>query len=383
MATTSRQSVTLFFNLMTQEGWGVSASFDLAQVFGMQWQARQNTTFDIQVDNIRFITDTPWTPTPVDTMLIDNMEDNDAQINIVPMTTGNPMSNSPSCGMTLSPNSTRNGYWYTFHDVWASVGWPDICEGCWVNMSSGGSTINPATYNGGLPVTEFGTGLTFMVPAGTSLYSAHYTGHTGPSGPPNYPFAGFGFDFVDRGGVVNTKSPYDVSMFTGVRFHAKKNALFGDQWRLKFPTVATSPVSAIVNPGGTGCVTMCMGGSCNGATPYCTGFGEANGACTVTTTAGSTSVQIPGQPCNPQCYDDFGRQLGVGNYLGCVNPALSGEWRFYQISFASLTQEGWGYKPYPGNDFNTYGRREIFGMQFQSTSATADIEFWVDDIRFY
>jgi len=54
---------------------------------------------------------------------------------------------------------------------------------------------------------------------------------------------------------------------------------------------------------------------------------------------------------------------------------LTGEWRYYELPFASLTQEGWG------ASFSAIDATRLIGVQFQASAATQpSFDFWIDDV---
>jgi hypothetical protein len=228
-ATTSWQSVTIFFQYMTQQsGWGTPATLDLTKVFGMQWQINNATgaNLGLQLDNVQFVLDTPVAP-PCP-LLIDNMEDNNNMID----------PGSASC--------VRGGAWYCFGDsMFSSTDTPNT----W-------GTSTAFIFNGTLQWTTPSDSMTFKMssPGATgSNYCARITGLVGASCGSPYntcPFVGMGFDFRDSG--TGPKLPYDVSAFTGMQYDVKYvDAGDGDTtgFRVKFPTYNTTV--------GYGCSTAC------------------------------------------------------------------------------------------------------------------------------
>jgi endoglucanase len=110
-----------------------------------------------------------------------------------------------------APVAGRGGYWYSFVDKI-------------------GSTITPAAgSNGG----------TFSMTAGganNSKFAANMKGKIGKADqPPDYLFAGMGFNFQDP------KAAYDASKYKGISFWAKKGPGSSGKIRLKVPDAETDP----------------------------------------------------------------------------------------------------------------------------------------------
>jgi hypothetical protein len=222
-ATTSWQSVTIFFQYMTQQsGWGTTATLDMTKVFGMQWQINDATgaSLGLQLDNVQMVMDTPIAP--VCPSLIDNMEDHNNMID-----PGN-----VSC--------VRGGAWYCFGDsMFSSTATPNT----W-------GTSTAFIFNGTVQWTTPSDSMKFQMSspgAAGSNYCARITGLVGASCGAPYntcPFVGMGFDFRDSG-TSSTKVgfEYDISAFTGIKYDVKYvDAGGGDttNFRLKFPSYNTT-----------------------------------------------------------------------------------------------------------------------------------------------
>ncbi|GEM_PF-1751507 len=224
--TSAWQSVTIFFTYMSQaSGWGTPATLDLTQVYGMQWQVNDATgaAIGIQLDNVSFVTDTPVAP-PCPS-LIDTMEDGDNLTN-----PGN-----VSC--------VRGGAWYCYAD---SVGSSTAPAPAW-------GTSNIFTGDGAHQWVTPSDGMTFIMSSLTSYegnYSASVTGQVGYANGTTfvsggvtlvaqYPYVGFGFDFVQSTG---SKVAYDVSAFTGIQFYERMVDQGDGQAnvRIKFSNAATA-----------------------------------------------------------------------------------------------------------------------------------------------
>jgi len=178
VATSSWQTVTVYFSWMTQPSWAATAAFDMAQVYGLQWQVNDKTgaSLGLQVDNVSFVTTAApptYTPTVADTSLIDNLEDNNYQINT-----------------SLSGvSSTTAGYWFTYGDSSCSLAPP----------------VNPTPAATPVQVADG--------PAGTTSYVAQMTA----SGCVSYGALGFNFLATSSSGA---KQPYNASTYgyTGIQF---------------------------------------------------------------------------------------------------------------------------------------------------------------------
>lgn len=118
--------------------------------------------------------------------MIDDCEDNNAQVIV---------------------QGGRTGYWYTFTD-------------------GAGSTVTP------IPGDQGGT--FEMTPGGANgtLYAAHVKGVVGNA---EDPFVGVGFNFVDP------KGPYDASQYQGITFYAKSGPAQANKVRFKTPDIDTDP----------------------------------------------------------------------------------------------------------------------------------------------
>jgi hypothetical protein len=203
------QSVTVYFNQMTQKGYGTPETFDTTQLFGIQWQLNDTTgaSLGLQVDNVSFINLPPpptFTPTIVNTRLIDDLEDGNGQIN-----TG------------LANTGGNAGYWFSYGDTGCSL------------QPVPGSTATPITVPDGPPPTG-GTDLLMQV-SGSGCNSFG---------------GGIGFNFL---GTLpgNIKQPYSIpNAFTGVRFDLRLSSTGTvGSVRYMLPSYGTEPSTA-----GGGCV---------------------------------------------------------------------------------------------------------------------------------
>ncbi len=166
--------VTVFFNQMQTQGWSSPGHvLDLVNSIALQWKVTDpSLNFDFWVDDIQFTTATPPpTPTPTatpDPAVIDDLEDNDAQILV---------------------QAGRNGYWSTAED--------GLGLGTTVGTSSG--------------TTVFG-----LSPGlNASSFAARITGVLGTPSGSNYPFASMQANFV-------TVGSYSIpGGYTGVAFDIK------------------------------------------------------------------------------------------------------------------------------------------------------------------
>ncbi len=197
-ASTAWQSVTVFFNLMTQPNWATPASFTASDVYGLQWKVGTGVTFDVQVDNIRFTTIVGPTPTPSptnDPLLFDNMADNDGQV---------------------SPNGGRTGYWYTMTDL----------------NAGGNSTVWPPE----------GVDFIMSSPSGqTDGYAARITGTLGADY--QYRFIGLGANMLDP------KAVYDATTYYGFTFYARLgNTASATIVRVSVPNQDTALEGGVCSP---------------------------------------------------------------------------------------------------------------------------------------
>jgi hypothetical protein len=144
--------------------------------------------------------------------------------------------------------------------------------------------------------------------------------------------AGFGTDFAygvapDGGTVgpdsgINPRQSYDASAYTGISFWARVEPGSKPGLRLGIADKTTAP---------------------------------EGGMCVVDDTG-----------MNPnRCYDDFGKTVGIIT-----------SWDFFKVSFAEMTQRGFGLKA-PAID-----KAHVYGLQFQA-GAAVDYDVWVDDLAFY
>ncbi|MGH7739425.1 MAG: hypothetical protein ACREL1_04690, partial [bacterium] len=260
--TGSWQSVTVCFNHMQSQGFGVTTVghiFDPTTAVSFSWKTTNaSAAFDIGVDDFQVaaisaglcpaLTATP-TPNP---NIIDTMEDNDNQISV---------------------QNGRDGYWYCFSDQYTSGTVPadytlsaskalTVAPGNVVtdnpitvlpgsgnvltsgtilagtNILWGASTTN--MNNGSDPwVTAANPTFEMSSPGNASGYAANVQGIVGPAcngdapdgtgsadimgSYQDCPFAGFGFDFINVTSPA-PKQAYDISGFTGVMFDAKVDA---------------------------------------------------------------------------------------------------------------------------------------------------------------
>ncbi len=132
--------------------------------------------------------------------------------------------------------------------------------------------------------------------------------------------AGIGLDLnapTPAMGQPELRLKYDASQYTGIAFEAKGNVSI----RMQIAEIATLP--------------MMEGGSC-----------------------------VPGTMDGMMCEDGFGKVV-----------ALSAGWKTYQLPFAELKQEGWGWPV-------TFDAKTLTGLQF-SCLQNLDFDFSIDNVRFY
>ncbi len=183
--------VTVFFNQITTTGRAGGTPqthpFDQTHAIQFQWQVIYPCNYDISVDNITFITNTP--PTPA---------------NPLPGSPGWPVSLIDNCeqGSNFSPpiSNRDGGPWFTYRDP--NINPPDvICPGAGYSfqMSPSGDSISPQ-------------------------FAAHVTGTMSFQGTTQgYPGFGVHFKGADSCGWDQV---YDITQggtnnFTGIQFYAK------------------------------------------------------------------------------------------------------------------------------------------------------------------
>ncbi len=206
--------VTVFFNQMTTTGktggTPQTHSFDQAHAVQFQWQVNYPCNFDISVDNVTFITDSP-----------------PAAANPLPGSSGWPVSLIDNCeqGSNFSPPIANRdgGPWFTYRAT--NINPPDvICPGAGYpfQMSPGGGPLSPQ-------------------------YAAHVTGTMSFQGTTQgYPGFGVHFKGADSCGYDQV---YDITQggsynFTGIQFYVKvgSSTMFGFQtFMIEIPDASTDP----------------------------------------------------------------------------------------------------------------------------------------------
>jgi hypothetical protein len=85
----------------------------------------------------------------------------------------------------------------------------------------------------------------------------------------------------------------------------------------------------------------------------------------------ATNPVVDAGTCPGNCYDAHGSAV-----------ILSDDWQVFRVSFAELTQEGWGYPA-------AFDPSKILGLQWSAKLAPFDFtpaacfDFWIDDVAFY
>lgn len=219
---TSWQSVTVFFNQMTQQGYGVpQGALDLTQAYGLYFQFTAGVGGGIWVDNIKFTTAAP--PAPLSSAYISDFDFNSGGTNINP-------------GLT---NFLAGGQgWTSFVASPVTQLLPFV--GCYGYASPFGARLMA----------------TFTEPGGVynsaSLSANLYTGTNTNVFP-----------------VPSTATYYDMTPFTGVDFWFRVDVMTASL-ALFVPTSNTTPAGVNLNGDGS-CGGTCWDHFVNYMTPYSNG----------------------------------------------------------------------------------------------------------------
>ena len=309
--TTTWQQYTVFYN---QAGWdqledGNSTALKAVSIEAVKFEPQNlgtnNFNIDFLIDDVQLTNATqPASPTAPSPTLLTDFEDgaNHVVFN----------NSSPFYAGTASPWS---GYWYVFDDGTAL-----------------GTTECP---NGSVSGTAFfpdapGCNTTTLA-NDPQNFAAHMFGMVGTANPPNYPYAGMGFNFEKPAG------PYDASAFAnslshGIQFYVK----WGPAWN-----------------------------SSTYATGFFMKFAEVE-----------TATAAEGGTCDPtagKCDD---------HYCFNMNNVPTTSWQLYQLNMTTqygvLTQQGWG-------TVAAWDPVSLLGVQveFDNTWPGLQYDLWMDDISFF
>jgi len=120
---------------------------------------------------------------------------------------------------TILPIGNRQGYWYTYNDTTAT------------QTPAPGGTFAPTA--GGNPCALMPVPGACAGPAGGMLFSAATSGSLLANAPPDYKFAGMGFDFNNH----FKKSCVYGSVYHGISFYTKGTAQYSVQVKIPATTV--------------------------------------------------------------------------------------------------------------------------------------------------
>ncbi len=195
------QAVTVYFNQMMTEGWGVTQThvLDVTTLGLMQWEIYYpGIQYDIAVDNVQFVTDVPpasSVPPAWPSSLIDNMDSN-------------------LDGLLLK-NAGRNGFWYS-------------------TDNSTADTLCPLTGTG-MPILQFCSG-------GDSISPQSCARITGIMGAGGWPLVDL--DFLQLSGgydqLYNAKNS-PGGPYTGIQFYAKVGSGSVTTVYVEMPDATTDP----------------------------------------------------------------------------------------------------------------------------------------------
>ncbi len=137
----------------------------------------------------------------------------------------------------------------------------------------------------------------------------------------------FGFNFMHELPPNSWPAAYDASQYCGVAFWSKRSETSWPTFKLRISDANTHP---------------------------------AGGVCSNDPDAGT---------------DDAGNQLGCYDHFS-KSVTVTTEWAYYEVSFADMLQDTWGYQVDGGISSN-----QVYGLEFTFVG-NQTYELWIDDVAF-